>query len=157
MGMDQITKKPSKPKRAYINRGAATRIASDAPRDAVKVEFANRLQRAYEARGWNQSELARQATKFMPEGQTFNRDAVSTYVRAYCLPSPAKLHALARALHMEPEDLLPTRGIPSASDESPPFDMRQLQDGRVWLRVNQAVDWDVALEVMKLLKSRGDK
>lgn len=34
----------------------------------------------------------------------------------------------------------------------PPLDIRDAGNGKAWLRVNMAVDWPVALDVMKLLK-----
>lgn len=154
--MGQIVKKA---KRGFVNRRpkSASSLPPDGPRDAVKVEFAYRLQQALVKRGWNQSELARQATRFLPEGQEFKRDAVSTYIRGSSLPGPALLHAMARALRMDPEELLPTRGIPSAADNNPPEDVRGLADGRAWLRINQAVDWDVALKILAILKTQGGK
>jgi len=34
----------------------------------------------------------------------------------------------------------------------PPLDVRDLGQGRAWLRVNQAVEWDTAVKVLTLLK-----
>ena len=53
-----------------------------APAEAVKADFARRLQHALNAKGWNQSDLARAAD--------IGRDSVSVYLRA---KSPAGTQA----------------------------------------------------------------
>ncbi len=138
-------------KRPYINAPPTELGPVDLPKDVVKIEFAKRLQRAMIRKGWNQSELARRAQPHM-KGKRLERDNISTYIRGNALPDPARLNALCQSLGIAPEDLLPSRGIPSAADKAPSFDVRDLQDGNVWLRVNQAVPWDVALKIMVLLK-----
>lgn len=138
------------PRRATHNRAPVASAMSGAPQDAIKIEFANRLQRQMVDRGWNQSEMARQAALHMPNGK-FGRDNVSNYVRALSLPGPVHLRALSQALRCKPDELLPDRGIPRADDRAPPFDIRDTGDGRVWLRINQAVDKGVALKIMKIL------
>lgn len=118
----------------------------------VRAEFARLLQRRMVANEMTQSELARASAKFLSGGRDI-RDLVSKYVRGLALPNPVTLHALAKALGCESSDLLPSRGIPRAGDAHPTFDMRVSGD-RVWLRVNQAVDYDTALEIAKLLKKQ---
>lgn len=126
-------------------------LPQGAPVEAVKAELAKRLQQAIVEKGWNQSELARRAAIHMPD-KIFGRDNVSNYIRGASLPGPGHLKALARALGKDPLDLLPTRGMPSVEDKVPAFDMRDVGGGQVWLRVNQAVSWDVATQIMGLLK-----
>ena len=138
-------------KKAYYNRPPTGDLPANAPRDAVKAEFARRLQAAMVKKGWNQSELARNAAGYTSDN-TFGRDNVSLYIRGQVLPGPVHLAALSRALGMKPDELLPTRGAPSADERVPPLDVRDAGNGRAWLRVNMAVEWSVALEVMKLLK-----
>lgn len=128
-------------------------LSPDIPSDAVKQEFARRLQRAMVKKGWTQSELARQAARFAPNKQMI-RDNISKYIRAKVLPGPLHLAALCKALGMEPDELLPTRGMPSAGGhDRPPFDMRFLEDGNAWLRINMAVPQSVALKIAELLQS----
>jgi transcriptional regulator with XRE-family HTH domain len=112
--------------------------------------FGRRLQKALNAKGWNQSELARRMAPLLPR-TSIARDNISKYVRGKVLPQPLILEAMAKVLDMAPSDLLATRrtNIPAAN---PPLDARDLGDGNVWLRVNRAVSWDVALQVMKLLR-----
>jgi transcriptional regulator with XRE-family HTH domain len=146
---------PGKRRAAYINRGQRS-VHKDAPKDAVKAAFGTRLQDAANRKGWNQSELARQAQLHMPKGKRLARDNVSTYIRGKVLPGPMQLKALADALGMKVDDLLPSRGVPSAADKSPPLDYRDLGDGNVWLRINQALPRKLALRIMNLLAGEDD-
>ena len=139
-------------KRAYINPKPTGTLHPNAPADAVKIEFARRLQAAITAKGWRQSDLARHALQQLPKGRAFGRDSVSLYIRGRSLPGPLHLDAMAKALGVKPEDLMPTRGVPSAGENNPALNMQDLGDGHVWLRVNQAVPWDAALEIMNLIK-----
>jgi len=130
-----------------------TNIPDDAPKSAVLMEFARRLQKGMNAKGWNQSELCRRASELMPpDGGTVDRALVSKYINSKALPGPVRLEAIAKALDMAPDELLPTRGITAASEKTPELDVRDVGDGRVWLRVNQAVDWAKALKIMAILK-----
>lgn len=127
-----------------------------APKDAITIEFARRLQAEMIRCGFNQSDLARQATLHMPEGKPINRDTISLYINAKNLPGPERLTAIAKALGVEKQDLLPSRGITAKANITPPVDVREIGDGRVWLRVNQAVDWPVALKILEMLKGKPD-
>ncbi len=142
-------------KRPYINPPPTEGAGPDLPKDVVKIEFAKRLQHAMVKKGWNQSELARRAQVHM-KGKRLERDNISTYIRGNALPDPARLNALCLALSVPPAELLPSRGIPSAADKAPTFDVRGLDNGNVWLRVNQAVAWQVALDIMVILKEKND-
>lgn len=144
-------------KRQYHNRGDLQDLPVNAPRDAVKVEFAKRLQLAYKQKGWNQSELARRASDYLPphdDGtpRKLGRDVISTYCTAHSLPNHVYLEAICKALGKTPEELLPTRGLPSAGADNPPLEARDAGDGKVWLRVNQAVSWPDAVKIMAILK-----
>ncbi len=124
----------------------------EAPKDAVKVEFARRLQAAMHRKGWNQSELSREAQKHMPLGKPLGRDSVSGYIRAQTMPLPLKLDALCGALGVTREDLVPMKGCQSAGDDNPPLDVRDIGDGMAQLRVNQTVRWADAVEILRILK-----
>jgi transcriptional regulator with XRE-family HTH domain len=137
-------------RRAFHNGGSGGDLPPRAPRDAVKMDFARRLQRRMTELGLNQSETARRAAMHTPDGK-FGRDNVSNYVRGIVLAGPVHLAALAKALECTPDDLLPSRGVPKVDDRSPPFSMRDAGDGMAWLAVNQAVPWSIALQVAQLL------
>lgn len=128
----------------YYNEEPSDNVAQDMPTGAAKIEFANRLRRAMDDKGWTQAELGRRAG--------IPRDSVSVYIAGKSLPGPARLKKLAQALGKSSEDLLPTRGVRSAGDRLPALDARDLGDDHVWLRVNQRVAWPAALKIMGILK-----
>jgi transcriptional regulator with XRE-family HTH domain len=124
---------------------------------AIKAEFARRLQTAMVAKGWNQSELARRATEHLPKpaagqkrGHAIGRDLISHYVRAAMLPGPTNLEAMAKALGVKSADLLPA-GVPSASGEAAPFEVRGMADGRLYLRIARTVSAETGMKILALL------
>jgi hypothetical protein len=72
------------------------------------------------------------------------------------IPGPAHLNALCKTLGRKPADLLPTRGVPSVDAKLPEFEMRDVGGGKAWLRINQQVDFGVALQIAGLLRGQGD-
>lgn len=148
------------------NLAAGKRTSRDAK---LKQVFAARLEAARVRQGWNQSELARRATACLPprapgqkQGKEIGRDLISHYSRALMLPRPEYLLAIAKALNMPPEDLLP-RGSPSNTalamlgSDPPAFRMEPSQDGRVWLRINRTVTMETALKVANLFNEEDGK
>lgn len=123
-----------------------------APRDAVALEFARRLQAAMAEKGWNQSDLAREATKFMSEGKTIQRDTVSVYINTKALPSRERLEAMAKALGVDSSELMPSKLRPVPNRVAPPVEVKDMGDGNVWLRINQAVPWPLALKILNMVK-----
>lgn len=124
-----------------------------APPSAVRLEFARRLQRALNEKGWTQAELARRMAPLLKESR-IGRDNISKYVRGKVLPLPPALEAMAKVLQVDGRELLPTRGTSATAEEHAPLDVRDIGEGRVWLRVNQAVDWNIALQILGLLKGK---
>lgn len=122
----------------------------------IRADFGSRLRNLISERGWNQSELARQATLHLPAGEEMRRDSVSVYVRGIALPKPKYLNAIAKALRVEVKELLPDRGL-QVPDTPAEMMMTKMEDGRVWLQINQAVDFDDALKIMGILNSRKGK
>jgi transcriptional regulator with XRE-family HTH domain len=129
------------------------RNVSGAPPAAIRLDFARRLQNAMNDKGWTQAELARRVAPLLKESR-IGRDNISKYVRGKVLPLPPALEAMAKVLGMESKDLLPTRGTQAAAEEHSPLDVRDIGENRVWLRVNQAVDWPIALQILGLLKGK---
>jgi transcriptional regulator with XRE-family HTH domain len=146
---------PKKKKMNYHNADPAADPPPGAPREVILRDFGRRLQSAIADKGWNQSELARRAAIHMPDGK-FGRDNVSNYVRGSVLPGPAHLEAMAKALGVKQTDILPSRGVPSVDANLPEFEMRNAGAGKAWLRINQQVDFDVALQIAGLLRGQGD-
>jgi transcriptional regulator with XRE-family HTH domain len=114
--------------------------------DAMKAAFAQRLLAVMRERGWTQSELARRAR--------IGRDNVSGYIRGKNLPGPAIMNRLAAALAVGPEQLIPMseENLPTAKN-SRGFTLRHLtNDGNnVWLQVEQALPWDQAEAILRIL------
>ena len=123
-----------------------------APKELMRAEFGRRLQAELIRKGWNQSELARNAGLHMPD-KHFGRDLVSGYVRGKILPGPIHMDALCKALGKKPEDLLPAGA--NAAPENAPIKTQSIDENRVLLQVNQVVDWPVALKILELLKGTG--
>jgi transcriptional regulator with XRE-family HTH domain len=146
------TAKENSPIRHILNPPPGD-LPTDAPAGYARAEFAKRIQQLMARKGWSQADLARESSKHLPRGVEMGRDSVSYYVRGKAFPSAPRINALARALGVKPEDLVPTRGVKTAGD--PSLEMRTMADGRVWLRVNKEVDPSVAAKVVMLL-SRGE-
>jgi transcriptional regulator with XRE-family HTH domain len=124
--------------------------------DNIKMEFARRLQRAMVAKGWSQSELARRANVLLPtpargqkQNNDFRRDLVSHYINGRHLPSAPNLAILAKALGIEPGDLLPKSAFPEAGGS--PFAMTTLSNGRVNLQINRTMSSETAMKIAKSL------
>lgn len=143
-------KSSPKPTRRPFHAGPPTGFHAGAPAEAIKAEFGRTLQKRLVDKNWNQSDLAREAAKHMPDKE-FSRDNISQYVRGLTLPGTMRLNALSKALGCKSTDLLPVRSTETVDSKAPPLDMRSLGDGTVWLRVNQAVPQGVAMQIMNLL------
>jgi transcriptional regulator with XRE-family HTH domain len=115
------------------------------PKHLTKQEFGKRLYRLMISKGWHQSELARRAD--------VARDSVSTYVRGVSLPDPSNLEKLARALGVDPVDLLPNHMEAAIDNDVPSLEMKVSgNDPRVaWLRINRLVSTATCVKVVELL------
>lgn len=142
--------------RRFVNQPPAKKMSADAPKDAVKVEFARRLQAAMHLKGWNQSDLSREAQKHMPPGKHIGRDSVSHYIRAKVMPGPIKLEAICAAVGMKREDLVPVKGYRAAGDDNPALDVKDLGDGNLWLRINRAVRFTAGAKILQILAEEDD-
>jgi transcriptional regulator with XRE-family HTH domain len=114
-----------------------------------KKQFAAALRKLMDAMGWHASELARQAG--LP------RDSISVYLNAKSLPTPKNLRALAEALQVSPEELLPkTSNVPHPFSE-PVSEMRLVAGtpNAAWLRIDRLVSVKTAAKIMELIGSDG--
>lgn len=116
-----------------------------AAKHLTKQQFGQRLYSLMMAKGWNQSELARQAD--LP------RDSISTYVRGRTFPTPKSLNALAKALGVTATDLLPNVVESALDEEMPSVEMRvsTTAPDRAWLRVNRMVMMSTATKIIEML------
>ncbi len=111
----------------------STLLDLGAPAEAIKADFARRLQKALNDKGWNQSDLARAAD--------IGRDSVSVYLRGKSLPGPKHLTSISKALGVEANDLLPgVEDAPTARNGLTAMEITQTSAaGRVWLKINRSV------------------
>lgn len=118
-----------------------------APKHLTRQQFGRRLYQLMLARGWNQSELARQAG--LP------RDSISTYVRGVALPTPKSLQALSVALGMTPADILPNAVEAALDEDHPSFEMKVSPSApsTAWLRVNRLVSLSTATKIAELIEA----
>ena len=127
------------------------RAVSGAPPSAIRMDFARRLQSAMNDKGWNQAELARRVGPLLKESR-IGRDNISKYVRGKVLPLPPALEAMAKVLGVESKDLLPSRATAGVSQELMPSSLRDIGGDRYWVQLNMALDADIALEIMQLVR-----
>lgn len=130
----------------------------------AKAAFAYNLYQRMKAKGWNQSELARQATEHLPkpvegqkQGRAIGRDLISNYIRGKVLPRPATLAALAKALDCKETDLLPPRSVPSAGartrarSQTGGFTLQARSNGMANLEFRGEMSIKKAVEIVTLL------
>lgn len=117
------------------------------PKHLTKQQFGRRLYQLMLTRGWNQSELARQAG--LP------RDSVSTYIRGVALPTPKSLQALSVALGMSPAEILPNAVEAAVDEDHPSFEIKVSPSApnTAWLRVNRLVSLSTATKIAELIEA----
>jgi transcriptional regulator with XRE-family HTH domain len=124
----------------------------------VKRYFAEQVNSRMQARGWNQADLAREASKHMPRGKEIGRDLVSNWVNQRTLARDARLKAVAKAFDCHPHDLMPQNAMAGIYNDRIPVSLEESEkDGFVRLRIDQLVPWAIALDVLKMLKANSDE
>jgi transcriptional regulator with XRE-family HTH domain len=118
-----------------------------APKHLTKQQFGRRLYQLMLSRGWNQSELARQAD--LP------RDSISTYVRGIAFPTPKSLKSLAVALGVSMTDILPNAIESALDDDHPSFELKVSPSApnTAWLRINRLVTLSTATKIAELIQT----
>lgn len=141
------------PKTPTAGRSGVTDNDTDvfAHKDVIKREFGQRLHRLLVQKSMSQTDLARAAAKFTSD-KRFGRDLISSYVNGRYVPSPVNLEAMAKALGVSAEDILPmANNLPRRGETTPPLDFRIIGEDRASLRVNQVVSLACALKVAQLI------
>lgn len=127
---------------------------------ALRNIFARRLEDARVDKNWSQSDLAREATAHLAKrkngvpgrGQSIGRDLISNYSRGKIRPRPEYLEAIAKALGLTREELMPTSlGAAPLREQCPPMQMTEQADGQVLLRLNRVVPMSVAIEIVNAI------
>ncbi len=102
--------------------------------------------------GITQSELARRATKLLPNGMRVTRSSISKYLAGdspNSKPNPIRLKAIADALGVRPEHIVPPA---KQVDKFIPVDFRTTSDGKAWLRIDRAFSKPTALKILQLVE-----
>lgn len=149
---------------AAVRKSSATQEPVDSV-DTRRAQMARNIARLLIEKGWTQAELARRASDYMPidpktkkKGKV-GKDLVGAYIKGKNVggkyvritPSADRVAAIAKAFGVPPEDIYPYAIPRQAQEDLPPFDVQTLDDGRVWLQLNQAVDRNTALKILALL------
>jgi transcriptional regulator with XRE-family HTH domain len=122
--------------------------------EGIHKMLSDNLKKHMRRKGWNKSELARNAQLFMPEGKSFGKYNVTSYTTGRSIPNPMFLEAMARALNVPPEEILPTRGYESVPVQERRSSPAARPSGKgVLLNINQWVSAGTALEVLRLIQS----
>ncbi len=125
-------------------------------KSAAREEFARRLQTAMLQKGLSQTELAVACKNIAPLDVRFERDTISTYIRAIAMPTPKRLAVIAKVLDTTAEELMPFDFLQpgfKAAPRTPVRSFDDIGDGMVWLTIKQAVPYGVALKVLALLEN----
>jgi hypothetical protein len=136
----------------------------------ARAALASTFRSAMESKGWSISETARQASRFLTDGQRFGRAHVWHYIHGKALPRPHHLRALLSALELEPESIRELAGsdiglraadesarnraaIPVQQAREPSLCVADAGEGKALLRIEAVVPWPVALVILNELKS----
>ncbi|MDF2095790.1 helix-turn-helix domain-containing protein [Aquibaculum arenosum] len=118
--------------------------------DSGKEAFSIQLRNLMLEKGWNQSELARQAG--------LNRDNVSTYINGKSMPSPERLKKLATALGVAPDELRPNTANVAISRGAPTFELtvQAHAPDKAQVRLERIMSMRTALKIAELLSDEDE-
>lgn len=114
--------------------------------DRIAV-FSKKLHELASAKGWHQSEIARQAD--LP------RDSISVYWRGKSLPTDKSAKKLANAFGISVDELMPRGAVGLPSDVEVEVD--EAKPNYVTLKIHQRVPLSVARQILEILDSAGSE
>ena len=118
-------------------------------------EFARRLDLLMRAKNWNPSDLARAAFGTLRDrgGNIVPRrqDSISFYLQGKALPNIESRNALAEALGVSNEELLPDAAL-DKTDSSTLLEISEGPEGTMRIRVDQFVSPEQAIEIWRILR-----
>lgn len=108
-------------------------------------EFGRRLYRLMVAKGWRQSDLAREAD--------IGRESVSVYINGKHFPKPTNLRKIADAFGVAPEDLLPNIDHDAIQKDLASFEMRVSpgDPGKSWVVLNRLMTTTAAARIAAIV------
>lgn len=123
-------------------------------------QFANRLQALRVAKGWSQSDLAREVwgeitVKNTGRKVARNRDRISTYEMGKSYPDPHNLAKLAKALGTTPEELAPDIAAATIERASPELAVivPAGHSNQAHLKINRVVSFTLATQIVGLINA----
>ena len=127
-----------------------------------KDVFAERLWSAIKRSGLTYKETARRAQEHLPPGARISDVSVWSYAKGRSLPRRmTHVEALSKVLGIDTDELLTTEPFAPRSedggDEAREIQVEDLGDGRAFLRIAQSVPWQVAVEILRLVKAGPDE
>lgn len=143
--MAKSNRTPPKPSRSIAVKSPLI------PKHLAKEEFARRLNTLMREKGWRQADFAR--------ASGLTRNSISVYLRGDSLPSPDSLRALAKALEVDPDHLLPNYKESAIDRDNPQIEFRVSPSDpkSAWLRINRLVSTSLAIKIMGLLEAEDAK
>lgn len=117
------------------------------PKHLAKEEFARRLNMLMREKGWRQADFAR--------ASGLTRNSISVYLRGDSLPNRDSLKAIAKALDVDPDHLLPNYRESAIDRDNPQIEFRvsPADPKMAWLRLNRMVTTSLAIKIMALLEA----
>lgn len=127
-------------------------------------EFARRLASAMNAKGWTQSDLAREmwgeVASTDKKGRTYmvakNRDRIGSYLRGRGYPGPENLQRLAELLGMTVNELAPEVGMATIDREHPEFSIVVVGD-HAHIQINAMIPLSDVLAFAQLYQRVKDR
>ena len=146
--------------RQSISAANAAKTVKERTLPIDKDVFAERLWAAIKRSGLTYKETARRAQEHLPPGARISDVSVWSYAKGRSLPRRmTHVEALSKVLGLETEELVaPTPrmvrplDIGVASEDYPEIQIEDLGDGNAFVRIAQPVPWNVAVEVLRLIK-----
>lgn len=150
--------------RQSISAANAAKSVKERTLPIDKDVFAERLWSAIKRSGLTYKETARRAQEHLPPGARISDVSVWSYAKGRSLPRRmTHVEALSKVLGLETDELVAPNprmvrqsDTALAGDEYPDIHIEDLGDGKAFVRIAQPVPWNVAVEVLRLIKGVGE-
>ncbi|MCC5978474.1 MAG: hypothetical protein JJU21_10460 [Salinarimonas sp.] len=144
--------------RRSLSPAAAVKTVKERTLPIDKDVFAERLWSAIKRSGLTYKETARRAQEHLPPGARISDVSVWSYAKGRSLPRRmTHVEALSKVLGIDTDELLTTEPFPARGSEggdgAKEVHIEDLGDGRAFLRIAQPLPWQVAVEILRLVKA----
>lgn len=120
--------------------------------ESRNVIFARRLNQALLKRGWRQADLHRAIQPLLRPGESFEKQLISPYCRGVNIPYPKNLDLLARALDIDPRDLVPDSAGKWVGEEEDSVKLTINGEGRAHIKLDMVVSAETALRIAQIIR-----